>query len=112
MAIDSSSGFFTPAAATDLTWYRMSFNMPAEDPHVWVPWYLHLKAAGNGFIYLNGHQLGRYWDVGPQWDFYLPECWLNFGKQNNVTLCLRNTKAEASVNAAAVCPYADFAEFR
>jgi len=102
----------TLAAPTDLTWYRISFNLPAENPHVWVPWYLHLKGRGNGFIYLNGHALGRYWDVGPQWDFYLPECWLNFGKPNNVTICLRNTGANASIEAAAVCPYAHFAEFR
>ena len=46
---------------------------------VWVPWRLHLYATGNGFLYLNGHPLGRYWEAGPQHDFFLPECWLNFG---------------------------------
>ena len=65
--------------AVNLYWYRLHFDLPAPDPHIWVPWKLHLKATGDGFIYLNGHALGRQWEVGPQQDFYLPECWLNFG---------------------------------
>jgi hypothetical protein len=97
-----------------LCWYRMGFDLPAPDPHVWVPWKLHLEATGNGFIYLNGHALGRYWDVGPQWDFFLPECWLNFGpgSKNVVTLCLRPTKGPPSIQTASLSPYSDFAETR
>jgi hypothetical protein len=97
-----------------LCWYRMGFELPAPDPHVWVPWKLHLIANGDGFIYLNGHALGRYWDVGPQWDFFLPECWLNFGPgaKNVVTLCLRPTKGPPSIQSASVSPYSDFAETR
>lgn len=98
----------------NLCWYRLRFELPATDPHVWVPWKLHLKATGNGFIYLNGHALGRYWNVGPQWDFYLPDCWLNFGpgSKNVVTLCLRPTKTAPTIQNALVSPYSDFAETR
>jgi hypothetical protein len=73
-----------------------------------------LDSSGNGFIYLNGHPLGRYWDVGPQREYYLPECWLNFGagKTNTVTLCLRPTEQGAVLRAAEVSPYADYAERR
>jgi hypothetical protein len=105
----------SPASGpTNLCWYRLRFELPAADPHVWVPWKLHLQATGNGFIYLTGHALGRYWDVGPQWDFYLPECWLNFGpgSTNVVTLCLRPTKAAPSIQNASVSPYSDFSESR
>jgi len=99
---------------TNLSWYRLKFELPAPDPHVWVPWKLHLKATGNGFIYLNGHPLGRFWEVGPQWDFYTPECWLNFGpgSKNVVTLCLRPTKTAPQIQEASMSPYAEFAEFR
>jgi hypothetical protein len=101
-----------PAVA--LIWYRMHFQLPAPDPHVWVPWKLHLSAAGNGFIYLNGHFLGRWWEVGPQSDFFLPECWLHSGPdaENLVTLCLRPTSGPTAIHAASVGPYADFAETR
>ncbi|HEX4052683.1 MAG TPA: beta-galactosidase [Tepidisphaeraceae bacterium] len=98
----------------NLVWYRLRFDLPSPNPHVWVPWKLHLEATGNGFIYLNGHALGRWWEVGPQQDFYLPECWLNFGpgSTNVVALCLRPTKGSPEVRSASVSPYRDFAETR
>jgi hypothetical protein len=100
--------------STHLVWYRMNFALPAADPHVWVPWKLHIEEAGNGFLYLNGHPLGRIWEIGPQSDFYLPECWLNFGpgSKNVVTLCLRPVSGAATVRKAAVEPYVDYAEAR
>jgi hypothetical protein len=101
-------------APLNLTWYRMKFALPSADPHVWVPWKLHLEAVGNGFIYLNGHALGRWWEIGPQNDFYLPECWLNFGPNatNVVALCMRPTKGPPQINAAEVSTYEEFAESR
>jgi hypothetical protein len=98
----------------NLVWDRLRFELPSPDAHVWVPWKLHLEATGNGFIYLNGHALGRWWEIGPQKDFYLPECWLNFGpgSTNVVTLCLRPTKGPAGIVSASVSPYRDFAETR
>ncbi len=98
----------------NLIWDRLHFSLPSADPHVWVPWKMHLDASGNGFIYLNGHALGRWWEIGPQKDFYLPECWLNFGSgsTNVVTLCLRPTKGAPGVSSASVSPYREFAESR
>jgi hypothetical protein len=98
----------------NLVWYRIQFDLPSPEAHVWVPWKLHLQASGNGFIYLNGHALGRYWDAGPQQDFYLPECWMNFGPNstNVVALCMRPTRDSPTVRRAWVSPYGDFAETR
>ena len=95
-----------------LTWYRMNFQLPPAKTGVWVPWHLHLKATGNGFLYLNGHAIGRYWEVGPQHDFFLPECWLNFGpgRNNQLTLSLRPLDQSAFIQSAVVEPYAGFAE--
>ena len=97
-----------------LTWYRLNFQLPAVQPDAWVPWHVHLEVAGNGFLYLNGHAIGRYWQAGPQHDFFLPECWLNFGDQaeNNLTLDLRPVDGHAEIQAAVVEPYAGFAEKR
>jgi hypothetical protein len=95
---------------TMLAWYRMNFRLPSTKSHVWVPWRLHLNANGNGFIYLNGHPLGRYWQAGPQHDFFLPECWLE--SENLLTLSLRPVDKRASIESASVEPYADFAEKR
>ncbi len=39
------------------------------------PVFLHLRGAAKGQVYLNGHNAGRHWCVGPQEAYYLPECW-------------------------------------
>ena len=108
----STNGVMTAGAG--LTWYRMNFSLPATSPNVWVPWHVRLKAAGNGFLYLNGQPLGRYWEAGPQHDFYLPECWLRFGpgQVNSLTVELRPTEGGAYIESAVVEPYAKFAEQR
>jgi hypothetical protein len=95
-------------------WYRMQFELPDTPSDVWVPWRLLLDASGNGFIELNGRALGRYWEAGPQREFYLPECWLQFGpgKTNVLTLCLRPTGNGAVLRAAELAPYAEYAEVR
>jgi hypothetical protein len=100
--------------AVGLTWYRMKFDLPAADPHVWIPWNLDLDASGNGFIYLNGHFLGRWWQIGPQRSYYLPECWLNFGpgQSNIVTMCLRPIDSAATLNSAQVSPQQNLSEIR
>jgi hypothetical protein len=102
------------AGSVGLTWYRMKFDLPAADPHVWIPWNLNLDASGNGFIYLNGHFLGRWWQIGPQRSYYLPECWLNFGpgQSNIVTICLRPTDSAAKLNSAQVSPQQNLSEIR
>lgn len=112
-AVAIGAGASAPADSV-LTWYRMSFSLPSPQADVWVPWRLHLEASGNGFLYLNGHPLGRYWNVGPQHDFFLPECWLHFGEgqANNITLNLRPTEDGAGIKSAVVEPYQDFAEKR
>jgi hypothetical protein len=103
-----------PAPAALLTWYRMTFALPEKNPAVWVPWQAHLEGDGNGFIYLNGHCLGRYWQAGPQHDYYLPECWLNFGpgQKNVIALDLRPAGKGVSLQAATVEPLSGFAEKR
>jgi len=112
VAIGTSNQTTNPTP--QLTWFRLSFELPAPIAGIWVPWQLRLDANGNGFMYLNGHSIGRYWQAGPQREFFLPECWLNFGagKKNNLTLSLRPLAKGASIQSAVVEPYAAFAEFR
>jgi len=56
--------------------------------------FLNTNGLGKGIIFVNGHNLGRYWKVGPQETLYLPGCWLKkgeniimiFEQQNDVLL--------------------------
>jgi len=92
-----------------VTWYRLEFELPASKAAEQIPWRLRINASGNGFMWLNGHDIGRHWEIGPQREFYLPECWLNFGGKNVLVLGLRQTINGATLNAAEVSPYPDAA---
>jgi hypothetical protein len=94
-----------------LTWYRLEFELTAPPAGQWIPWRLLINASGNGFMWLNGHDIGKHWEVGPQREFYLPECWLKYGGEKNViVLGLRQTVNGATVQAAEVSPYPHAAE--
>lgn len=95
------------------TWYRVEFSLPEAAPDTWIPWLAKINASGNGYMWLNGHNIGRHWEAGPQREFYLPECWLNFGKKKNVLVFgLRQTQNGAKLKAIEIAPYPDSAEIR
>jgi hypothetical protein len=68
-----------PMAADQHRRFLVRCTLDFAEPPKSVPLKLHLDAHANAFVTLNGHLLGRYWNAGPQRDFWLPECWLNFG---------------------------------
>ena len=41
--------------------------------------FLHMKDWTKGVVFINGHNLGRYWKIGPQETMYLPSPWLREG---------------------------------
>jgi hypothetical protein len=94
------------------TWYRLEFELPATPAGQWISWRLLINASGNGFMWLNDHDIGKHWEAGPQREFYLPECWLKYGKgqKNVIVLGLRQTINGATLKAAEVSPYPDAAE--
>jgi len=47
--------------------------------------FLDVRALGKGVIWINGHPLGRFWDIGPQGTLYVPGPWLTKGV-NKVTI--------------------------
>jgi len=101
-----------PAAAETLQkWVRTEFEIPTAKPGVWIPWGAIVHASGNGFVYLNGHELGRYYNDGPQRRFYLPEPWLNPGK-NTLTIFLNAAGGEPGLLGLEIAPIADQAETR
>lgn len=48
--------------------------------------YLDLSNWGKGVVWVNGHNLGRYWNIGPQQTVYVPVEWLKKGKNEIVIL--------------------------
>jgi beta-galactosidase len=46
--------------------------------------FLDMRHWGKGIVFVNGHNLGRYWYVGPQQTLYLPGVWLKQGRNEIV----------------------------
>ena len=42
--------------------------------------FIDMSTWGKGLVYVNGHALGRFWEIGPQQTLYCPGCWLKKGK--------------------------------
>lgn len=53
--------------------------------------YLDMRQWGKGVVWVNGHNLGRYWSVGPQQTLYVPVEWLKKTKNEVIVLELINT---------------------
>lgn len=47
--------------------------------------YLNTESLGKGVVWVNGHLLGRFWNVGPMGSLFLPGAWLHAGS-NQVTV--------------------------
>ena len=54
--------------------------------------YLDMRAWGKGCVWINGHNLGRFWQVGPQQTIYVPGEWLKSGNNEVVVLELIKTE--------------------
>ena len=46
--------------------------------------FIDMEAWGKGIIFINGHNIGRYWKVGPQQTLYIPGVWLKKGENKIV----------------------------
>ena len=56
--------------------------------------FLDLSKWNKGFVWVNGHNLGRFWSVGPQQRLYCPAPWLQRGSNTVVVLDLAATSPQ------------------
>ena len=61
--------------------------------------YLDLSNFKKGVVWVNGHNLGRYWNVGPQFRLYCPANWLRKGK-NDVKVFDLHQQNAATISGA------------
>ena len=57
--------------------------------------YLDMRKWGKGVVWVNGHNLGRYWSVGPQQTLYLPAEWLKEGNNEIVVFELLKSRVSS-----------------
>jgi beta-galactosidase len=55
--------------------------------------YIDMTNYQKGVVWVNGHNLGRFWDIGPQQRLYCPGPWLNKGTNNIIVFDLMQNEA-------------------
>ncbi len=55
--------------------YRGTFNVKKPGDT-----FLNFETWGKGLVYVNGHPMGRIWNIGPQQTLYMPGVWLEKGE--------------------------------
>lgn len=68
----------TPASAAPAV-HRGTFSLPRVGDA-----FLDMRGWGKGIVFVNRHNLGRYWYIGPQQTLYLPGVWLKQGRNEIV----------------------------
>ena len=56
--------------------------------------FLNMESWGKGQVYVNGHAIGRFWNIGPQQTLYVPGCWLKKGRNEVIVLDVVGPKGE------------------
>lgn len=71
--------------------YRGTFNVkkPADT-------FLNFETWGKGLVYVNGHGIGRIWEIGPQQTLYVPGAWLKKGENEIIVFDILGPKDPSS----------------
>ncbi len=69
--------------------FKGHFNL-----HQLADTFLDLSRWGKGVVWVNGHNLGRYWSIGPQQRLYCPAPWLKEGANEVLVLDLQLTEPQ------------------
>ncbi|MEO6920772.1 MAG: beta-galactosidase [Collimonas sp.] len=90
LALSNWSMALSPLSATQIAGLTFSAAAPASDQPFFAKatvsiatpqdMYIDMSAWSSGYVFVNGHNLGRYWTAaGPQTRLYCPGVWLNSG---------------------------------
>ena len=65
-------------------YYRATFRLDKTGDT-----FLDMQTWGKGMVWVNGHAMGRFWEIGPQQTLYMPGCWLREGENEIIVLDLK-----------------------
>jgi beta-galactosidase len=77
---------FTETRIDGPAFYRATFTLDKVGDI-----FLDIRKLGKGALWINGHAIGRFWNVGPQDTLYVPGPWLKKGLNTIVVFDLLNT---------------------
>jgi len=68
-------------------YYKATFNLDKTGDT-----FLNMMNWKKGMVYVNGYNIGRFWEIGPQQTLYMPGCWLKKGKNEIIIMDLIGTE--------------------
>jgi beta-galactosidase len=86
---------FTKVPCTGPCFYRGHFTLAKTGDT-----FLDVRTLGKGAIWINGHALGRFWDIGPQQTLYVPGVWLKEA-ENEIVVFDVNGKSRVTLSGLA-----------
>lgn len=72
---------YTRAKGNGPGFYRGFLNVPTPKDT-----FLDVRNWNKGMVWVNGHNLGRFWNIGPTQTMFLPGCWLKKGRNEVLVL--------------------------
>ena len=82
---DLKSLQFSKSVTRTPAFYRGTFNLTRVGDT-----FLDVRNLGMGVVWVNGHNLGRFWSIGPQQTLYVPGVWLTEGKNEVIVFDLKD----------------------
>jgi len=80
---DLSRLTFSAEPKSSPAFYRGAFKLTSTGDT-----YLDMRGWGKGCVWINGHNRGRYWRIGPQQSLFVPAAWLKEGRNEIIVLDL------------------------
>ena len=74
----------TKIVPTMPAYYKSTFNLDKVGDT-----FLDMSTWGKGMVWVNGHAMGRFWEIGPQQTLFMPGCWLKEGENEILVLDLK-----------------------
>ncbi|MDR2914908.1 MAG: discoidin domain-containing protein, partial [Tannerella sp.] len=67
--------------ANQPAYYRATFSLDKAGDT-----FIDMMNWKKGMVYVNGYNIGRFWEIGPQQTLYMPGCWLKKGENEIIIL--------------------------
>jgi beta-galactosidase len=89
-------GSNAPMSTDSPSFYRGHFTLTATGDT-----FLDIRKLGKGALWINGHPIGRFWNIGPQDTLFVPGPWLHEGPNEIVIFDLKPSAAPPTVSGLA-----------
>lgn len=87
-AFSASKNYKTAGKSNMPAYYRATFTLDKVGDT-----FLDMQTWGKGMVWVNGHAMGRFWEIGPQQTLFMPGCWLKSGKNEIIVLDILGPKS-------------------